>query len=555
VLRSFLVVGLAIAALTGCFDPKTRTFFDPFTGEDVDSPLISFLTPQNAILSGERVCFRVTDEGGFDISGISASNVVSFPVLPLTMAGEFAADISAAAEGPHTVRINVTDLAGNEAESSVSVNRDVTAPTIDNFTVPADQSSSAPSLTLNWSWRIDDANLLNLSHFELRDAGPDGQVGTGDDVTVPEGTGGGQADDPVQDVTCTNGECSVEITIFNGVTMPGDSRTRRYFGMVDAFDQAKGNCGDEDNPNTADANSPPVIVVWRLDPPTTGDLTVTVRVGGQVQQGAQVQISGPGGTATATTDASGIARFEDRQPGAHSITTTLTGHVCPGATGNVVAGQTTNVDVNCTAAPQDFTVNVTVSYRHIGPGSSETCVEITTSPPQPGASYTVTWSGPGTVGGTTRSGTLDSNGRATDRQPINQFGTYTVNVSVTAGGVTRTANGSTNVTSAQGACLAPSSLRFKRRVVSLLPEGMTILGLRPVSFRYVAPYGDPAVPQVGLIAEEVARVYPIAVAFDAPGRPEGIYYGVLTGLLIETLESRARQALGDGVARLAEALE
>jgi hypothetical protein len=79
--------------------------------------------------------------------------------------------------------------------------------------------------------------------------------------------------------------------------------------------------------------------------------------------------------------------------------------------------------------------------------------------------------------------------------------------------------------------------------------------LRPVAFRYIAPYGDPAVPQVGLIAEEVVRVFPAAVALGADGRAFGIQYGTLTGLVIGEVESRARRSLEAGIARLAEALE
>jgi hypothetical protein len=72
-----------------------------------------------------------------------------------------------------------------------------------------------------------------------------------------------------------------------------------------------------------------------------------------------------------------------------------------------------------------------------------------------GASYTVTWTGPGIFGASTRSGTLDANGQFFDRQAIASFGTYTVTVTVTAGGVTRTATGTTTVNSGPGSCPAP----------------------------------------------------------------------------------------------------
>lgn len=88
----------------------------------------------------------------------------------------------------------------------------------------------------------------------------------------------------------------------------------------------------------------------------------------------------------------------------------------------------------------------------------------------------------------------------------------------------------------------------------LLPDGLAILGLRPVAYRYLAPYGDPAIQRVGLIAEDVARVFPSAVAFDAGGEPLGIYYGTLRRVVIAEIESRAGEAAQSWIARLAGAM-
>jgi hypothetical protein len=558
-LRRLVAVVLGIAALSGCFDPKTRTFFDPFTGRDITPPAITFLAPMGVFLNSDDVCFRVTDDFDFDPEEIEAGNLVVYPVRPLVNLGEFAADISAGGPGPHTIRVEVPDLAGNLGIATTNIIKDEDDPAVNNFTLPANQSSSAASLSLSLGYRISDASIRNISRFSLFTAGTDNECGTGDDQAVPQGTSGGQANPASQDVTGTGTgttrDFTANFTLFNGAP-PGMTVVRRFCGRVEAFDQAK-NCTNQDNPNSMTATSNPFIVEWIGAAPTTGTLTVTVRVSGQVQQGAQVQITGPGGSATATTDASGIARFENRQPGANNITTTLAGHVCPSATGTVVAGQTTNVDVNCTPQPQDFTVTFNQPgdfYIHIGPGNTNVCGRGGTNPAQPGAAYTITWSGPGIVGGNTRSGTLDATGSFFDRQSINLFGMYIENVSVTSGGLTRSGTATKTVTAVQGSCPAPSSSRFKRGIVGLLPEGVTVLGLRPVAFRYVEPYGDPTVPQIGLIAEEVVRVYPEAVALDAAGRPEGIYYGVLTGQVIGELETRVQRAVTAGIARLESAL-
>jgi SAM-dependent methyltransferase len=90
---------------------------------------------------------------------------------------------------------------------------------------------------------------------------------------------------------------------------------------------------------------------------------------------------------------------------------------------------------------------------------------------------------------------------------------------------------------------------------TLLPEGTTVLGLRPVAFRYRAPWGDPAVPHVGLIAEEVAPIFPEAVALDGGEETFGIRCGTLDRILVEEVGARVGAAVAAAVSRLAEALE
>jgi hypothetical protein len=131
----------------------------------------------------------------------------------------------------------------------------------------------------------------------------------------------------------------------------------------------------------------------------------------------------------------------------------------------VTAGQIATVNFACSQI--NFAVSMSMSFVHVGPGDSKTCALISgavttansTTPIAlesiPGATYTITWSGPGVVGGTQRSGTLNAQSQALDRQDINLFGTYTANVSVTYQGVTRTASGNVSVGGTQGTCPAP----------------------------------------------------------------------------------------------------
>ena len=61
--------------------------------------------------------------------------------------------------------------------------------------------------------------------------------------------------------------------------------------------------------------------------------------------------------------------------------------------------------------------------------------------------------------------------------------------------------------------------------------------LRPVSFRYKdSAEKGPHLKQYGLIAEEVAKVYPDLVQYDKSGKPFTVYYHLLTPMLLNELQ-------------------
>jgi hypothetical protein len=80
-----------------------------------------------------------------------------------------------------------------------------------------------------------------------------------------------------------------------------------------------------------------------------------------------------------------------------------------------------------------------------------------------------------------------------------------------------------------------------------------LMQLRPVTFRYndKAEKGPHSL-QYGLIAEEVAKVYPNLVQYDKAGKPLTVRYHLLTPMLLNELQkSRQReQALKVEVAQL-----
>jgi hypothetical protein len=292
--------------------------------------------------------------------------------------------------------------------------------------------------------------------------------------------------------------------------------------------------------------------------PDTGTVTGTVTVDGTGESGVAVTLrEGTTVIGTTTTGTSGTYTFTNVSTGTKNVSITPPeGATCDDTDQDVTVpgGGTATANFACTRPASGFTITFGMpvpGYCHIALGDSRTYTGFGTDPIQAGASYSFSWTGPGTVGGTTRTGTLDASGRAFDEQMINQFGIYTGMASVTVGGNTETATTTVEVTSAQGGCQQLSSLRYKRGVVALLPDDVRPLGLRPVAFRYVRPWGDPTVPRIGLIAEEVAEVFPEAVLRDAEGRPDAIDYRSLTGKVTEALAARGARAFAAALAGLA----
>ncbi len=92
----------------------------------------------------------------------------------------------------------------------------------------------------------------------------------------------------------------------------------------------------------------------------------------------------------------------------------------------------------------------------------------------------------------------------------------------------------------------------------------SLMRLRPVTFRYKKEHADGLRPlQYGLIAEQVAEVYPDLVTHSAEGEVETVQYHKVNTLLLNEVQKQHRQIqeqqklIADLMARLArlEALE
>ena len=95
------------------------------------------------------------------------------------------------------------------------------------------------------------------------------------------------------------------------------------------------------------------------------------------------------------------------------------------------------------------------------------------------------------------------------------------------------------VTSSGQLVYVPSSVRYKRDIRDIGTASTDLMKLRPVSFRY--RNDSSGTLQYGLIAEEVARVYPELVQRGLDGKVEGVRYLEFTALLLNELQKQAHQ--------------
>ena len=138
-----------------------------------------------------------------------------------------------------------------------------------------------------------------------------------------------------------------------------------------------------------------------------------------------------------------------------------------------------------------------------------------------------------------------------------RIGTSGPQTSVYIAGIANNVSGSEVVVSTSGQLgYVPSSRRYKEDIKDMGDASHGLLQLRPVMFRYKEPYRDGSRPiQYGLIAEEVADVYPDLVVHGVDGQIETVKYHVLVPMLLNELQRQnaAIAALEERLAR-AEAL-
>jgi hypothetical protein len=89
---------------------------------------------------------------------------------------------------------------------------------------------------------------------------------------------------------------------------------------------------------------------------------------------------------------------------------------------------------------------------------------------------------------------------------------------------------------------AVSSRRAKEAIRDMGEASSGLLALRPVAFRYKEGVAEgPRPVEFGLIAEEVAELYPDLVAYDEEGKPYSVRYHLLSSMLLNELQKKQRR--------------
>ncbi len=102
-----------------------------------------------------------------------------------------------------------------------------------------------------------------------------------------------------------------------------------------------------------------------------------------------------------------------------------------------------------------------------------------------------------------------------------------------------------------------SSAHFKEDIKPMKNASEALLALEPVTFRYKKDLDPNAIPQFGLIAEQVAKVDPNLVARDESGQPYTVRYEAVNAMLLNEFlkEHRKVEALEATVAKLQATIE
>lgn len=148
---------------------------------------------------------------------------------------------------------------------------------------------------------------------------------------------------------------------------------------------------------------------------------------------------------------------------------------------------------------------------------------------------------------------VDGENNTTRIGTANQFRTF---VTGTRGTTTDVADAITVVIDSAGQLgTISSSRRYKQDINDMGSASDRLLQLHPVTFRYKEAYANGEQPlDYGLIAEEVADVFPELVVFNDENQPETVKYRLISSMLLNEVQKQHTKLNGQ-VAEIAELRE
>jgi hypothetical protein len=147
--------------------------------------------------------------------------------------------------------------------------------------------------------------------------------------------------------------------------------------------------------------------------------------------------------------------------------------------------------------------------------------------------------------GSDLSGTIQIGTAATETTGTIQIGSAQAGGTFIAGITGVPVTGAAVYVNAKGQIgIQASSGRFKEQITDMGDTSSKLLQLRPVNFFYKPQYDDGMHElQYGLIAEDVAKVYPEMVVYDKHGEILSVKYQLLAPMLLNELQKQAAQNL------------
>jgi hypothetical protein len=258
-------------------------------------------------------------------------------------------------------------------------------------------------------------------------------------------------------------------------------------------------------------------------------------------QALEANTQGPGNTANGATALSSNTTGGDNTAagsGALSSNTTAWGNTASGS--GALAFSTTGA-YNTASGYSALEYNSTGSYN--------TADGFQALSPNSAGSYNVAvgYNAAANVSGGSNNVHISNEGSSGDSGTI-RIGTSGTQTAFFAAGIYGASAGSNSaipvlVDSAGQLVTVSSSRRFKEDIQDMGDASSDLMRLRPVTFRYKKPLADGSQPiQYGLIAEEVAEVYPDLVAYSADGQIETVKYQLLDPMLLNEVQRQQAEA-------------